>query len=56
MTDGADDHLVDFTPADGPPETPCPIFKTTGQHSVELRLMSTPTSRIDPRVQRTSFP
>lgn len=38
-TDGADGHLVDFTPAGGPKETPCLILKTTGRRSGEAKLM-----------------
>jgi deazaflavin-dependent oxidoreductase (nitroreductase family) len=38
-TDGAEGHLVDFTRAGGPAETPCLILKTMGRKSGEAKLM-----------------
>ena len=38
-TDGAEGHLVDFTIAGGPAETPCLILKTTGRRSGESKLI-----------------
>jgi len=38
-TDGAEGHLVDFTRAGGPVETPCLILKTTGRSSGEPRML-----------------
>jgi deazaflavin-dependent oxidoreductase (nitroreductase family) len=32
-TDGAEGHLLDFSKAGGPAETPCLILKTSGRHS-----------------------
>jgi deazaflavin-dependent oxidoreductase (nitroreductase family) len=37
-TNGAQGHLVDFTRAGGPLETPCLILKTTGRHSGAAKL------------------
>jgi deazaflavin-dependent oxidoreductase (nitroreductase family) len=37
-TDGAEGHLVDFTPAGGPLETPCLILRTKGRKSGEPKL------------------
>lgn len=37
-TDGAEGHLVDFTPAGGPLETPCLILRTTGRKSGTAKL------------------
>jgi deazaflavin-dependent oxidoreductase (nitroreductase family) len=39
-TDGAEGHLVDFTPVGGPLETPCLILQTTGH--VSGRTISVP--------------
>ena len=38
-TNGAEGHLVDFTRAGGPVETPCLILKTTGRRSGEARML-----------------
>ena len=38
-TDGAEGHLVDFTIAGGPIETPCLILKTTGRRSGEAKMI-----------------
>lgn len=38
-TDGAQGHLMDFSPAGGPAQTPCLILKTTGRKSGEPRLL-----------------
>jgi len=38
-TNGAEGHLVDFTRAGGPVETPCLILKTTGRRSGEAKLL-----------------
>jgi deazaflavin-dependent oxidoreductase (nitroreductase family) len=38
-TDGAQGHLVDFTVAGGPSQTPCLILKTTGRRSGEPKLL-----------------
>jgi proline iminopeptidase len=38
-TDGAEGHLVDFTPAGGPVETPCLILKTVGRRSGKPSLL-----------------
>jgi deazaflavin-dependent oxidoreductase (nitroreductase family) len=38
-TDGAEGHLLDFSAAGGPAETPCLILKTTGRHSGEPKLL-----------------
>jgi deazaflavin-dependent oxidoreductase (nitroreductase family) len=37
-TDGAEGHLVDFTAAGGPLETPCLILKTTGRKTGSTKL------------------
>jgi len=37
-TDGAEGHLVDFTPAGGALETPCLILKTTGRKTGASKL------------------
>jgi proline iminopeptidase len=38
-TDGAEGHLVDFTIAGGPMETPCLVLKTFGRRSGEARML-----------------
>jgi deazaflavin-dependent oxidoreductase (nitroreductase family) len=38
-TDGAEGHLVDFSAAGGPVETPCLILKTTGRRSGEAKML-----------------
>ncbi|HEX7760796.1 MAG TPA: nitroreductase family deazaflavin-dependent oxidoreductase [Caulobacteraceae bacterium] len=37
-TDGAEGHLLDFSVAGGPAQTPCLILKTVGRKSGEARL------------------
>ncbi|HET6971401.1 MAG TPA: nitroreductase/quinone reductase family protein, partial [Phenylobacterium sp.] len=38
QSDGAEGHLLDFTPGGGRPETPTLILKTVGRRSGEPRL------------------
>lgn len=38
-TDGAEGHLVDFSRAGGPAQTPCLILKTTGRKSGQPKLL-----------------
>jgi deazaflavin-dependent oxidoreductase (nitroreductase family) len=38
-TDGAEGHLMDFSRAGGPAQTPCLILKTTGRKSGEAKLL-----------------
>jgi len=38
-TDGAEGHLVDFSRAGGPKETPCLLLKTTGRRSGEPKVL-----------------
>jgi deazaflavin-dependent oxidoreductase (nitroreductase family) len=37
-TNGAEGHLIDFTRAGGPRETPCLILKTTGRRSGDAKM------------------